>query len=158
MADRLSKQTIWGLVLLFGFTATHFLALSGYPMYMFFIFWVFILALSFYTIYKEVLKKWPAEVETTWKTMTVLEILLTILFLTNLIKVDYSLIMSMWLAMMGSAMIATGLKMNWPETLFTGGMWLFFSLMIPNYFSSSYFLLAGFIFGIPLIFVGHLSK
>lgn len=158
MAQGLSKQTIWGLVLLFGFTATHFLVLHGYPIYMFFLFWVFILALSFYTIYKEIQKKWPADVETTWRTMTVLEILLTILFLTNLIQVDYSLILAMWLGLMGAAMVATGLKMNWPETIFTGGMWLFFSLVVPTFFTNTYFLLAGFVFGIPLIFVGHLSK
>jgi hypothetical protein len=154
----LSKQTIWGLVLLFGFTATHFLALAGYPIYLFFLFWVFILSLSFFTIYKEVLKKMPLDVETAWRTMTVLEILLTILFLTNLIQVDYSIILAMWLGLMGAATLATGLKMNWPESIFTGLVWIFFSLIVPQYFTNTYFLLAGFIFGIPLIFIGHLSK
>lgn len=158
MKEGLSKQTIWGLVLLFGFTATHFLVLAGYPIYLFFLFWVFILALSFFTIYKEVLKKMPLDVETVWRTMTVLQVLLTILFLTNLIQVDYSLIMAMWLGLMGASTIATGLKMNWPESTFTGLMWFFFSLVIPTFFTNTYFLLAGFVFGIPLIFVGHLSK
>jgi len=154
----LSKQTIWGIVLLFGFTATHFLVLAGYPMYVFFVLWGFLLFLSMYISAHEVMKKWPADVNTAWKTMTVMGILLTLLFLTNLITVDYSLIMSMWLALMGISMLATGLRMNWAESMATGGLWIFFALVVPTYFQNSYFLLAGFLFGIPLIFVGHLSK
>ena len=158
MAQGFSKQTIWGIVLLFGFTATHFLVMAGYPIYMFFLLWGFLLFISMYISAHEAMKKWPADVNTTWKTMTVLGLLLTILFLTNLIKVDYSLIMSSWLALMGLSMVATGLRMNWSESIATGGLWLIFSLLVPTYFSNSYFLLAGFIFGIPLIFVGHFSK
>lgn len=158
MAQALSKQTIWGLVLLFGFTATHFLVLSGYPVWMFLLLWSFLLFISMYISAHEVMKKWPQDVNATWQTMTVLGILLTILFLSNLIKIDYSLIMSMWLALMGLAMLATGAKMSWPESIATGGLWIFFALLVPQYFTNSYFLLAGFIFGIPLIFVGHLSK
>lgn len=158
MAQALSKQTIWGLVLLFGFTATHFLVLSGYPIWMFLLLWAFLLFISMYISAHEVMKKWPQDVNATWQTMTVLGILLTILFLSNLIKIDYSLVMSMWLALMGLAMLATGVKMSWPESIATGGLWIFFALLVPQYFTNSYFLLAGFIFGIPLIFVGHLSK
>jgi len=158
MAQGFSKQTIWGIVLLFGFTATHFLALGGYPLYLFFIFWGFILFISMYITAHEVMKKWPNDVNTAWKSMTVMGILLTILFLTNLIKVDYSLIISVWFALMGISMLSTGLRMNWTESIATGGLWLFFSLIIPQYFTNSYFLLAGFVFGVPLIFVGHLSK
>lgn len=158
MAEGLSKQSIWGLVLLFGFTATHFMVLSGYPLYIFFILWGFLLFISMYISAREVMKKWPKDVETTWKTMTVIGLLLTILFLSNLIKVDGSLIMSTWLALMGISMLATGLRMNWAESMATGGLWLFFSLIVPAYFTNSYFLLAGFVFGIPMIFVGHLSK
>jgi hypothetical protein len=158
MKEGLSKQTIWGIVLMFGFTATHFLVLAGYPIYMFFILWGFLLFISMYVTAHEVMKKWPQEVNSTWQTMTVLGILLTLLFLTNLIKVDYSLIMSMWLAVMGLSMFATGMRMNWPESIATGGLWLFFALIVPQYFTNYYFLLAGFVFVIPLIFIGHLSK
>lgn len=158
MAKGLSKQTIWGIVLLFGFAATHFLVLAGYPIYVFFILWGFLLFISMYITSREVMKKWPQEVNATWQTMTVLGILLTILFLTNLVQVDYSLIMSMWLGLMGLSMLATGMKMNWPESIATGGLWLLFALLVPQYFTNTYFLLAGFIFGVPLIFVGHLSK
>jgi hypothetical protein len=158
MNESFSKQTIWGIVLLFGFTATHFLVLSGYPIYVFFILWGFVLFISMYISAHEVLKKWPQDVETMWKTMTIMGLLLTILFLTNLMKVDYSLIMSVWLALMGLSMLATGLRMNWAESVATGGLWLFFSLVVPTYFPNSYFLLAGFVFGIPMVFVGHFSK
>lgn len=158
MAQGLSKQTIWGLVLLFGFTATHFLVLSGYPIWMFLLLWAFLLFISMYVSAHEVMKKWPQDVNATWQTMTVLGLLLTVLFLSNLIKIDYSLIMSTWLALMGLPMLATGIKMGWPESVATGGLWLFFALLVPQYFTNTYFLLAGFVFGIPLIFVGHLSK
>jgi len=158
MKESLSKQTIWGIVLLFGFTATHFMVLSGYPIYVFFLLWGFLLFISMYISAHEAMKKWPQDVNTAWKTMTVVGLLLTILFLTNLIRVDYSIIMSTWFALMGLSMLATGLRMNWAESIATGGLWLFFSLLVPTYFQNYYFLLAGFVFGIPMIFVGHLSK
>jgi hypothetical protein len=158
MKESLSKQTIWGIVLLFGFTVTHFMVLAGYPIYVFFLLWGFLLFISMYISAHEVMKKWPEDVNTAWKTMTVMGLLLTILFLTNLIRVDYSIIMSTWFALMGLSMLATGLRMNWGESIATGGLWLFLSLLVPTYFTNSYFLLAGFGFGIPLIFVGHLSK
>jgi len=158
MKEGFSKQTIWGIVLLFGFTATHFLVLQGYPIYVFLLLWGFVLFISMYISAHEIMKKWSQDIETMWRTMTILGLLLTILFLTNLLQVDYSLIMSVWLALMGLSMVATGLRMNWAESIASGGMWLFFSLMIPTYFTNSYFLLAGFLFGIPMIFIGHLSK
>jgi hypothetical protein len=158
MKETFSKQTIWGIVLLFGFTATHFLVLAGYPIYVFLLLWGFILFISMYISAHDIMKKWPQDIETMWKTMTIVGLLLTILFLSNLLTVSYSLIVSVWLALMGLAMLTTGLRMNWAESMATGGLWLFFALIVPLYFPNSYLLLAGFIFGIPMIFVGHLSK
>ena len=159
---------VWGLLLLIGFLATHFIAFSADPVYVIPL-WVIIAALGL--VYSKgcccAKSRFGRKCECCfcscngiWAIALAEGIVLTVAIMIQLLAISQFYILSVWLLAMGSAAVAESLMKKKAIELQLGLFWLFSAVFFPfvsNYQGAS-LLIGALVMGVPLILAGIVKK
>lgn len=144
----------WGLVLLVGMLATHFLGIDQWTAWVVWLVVIFVGSI----LLGRTMKKAPRDIMHMWMVVNLLGALLTIAFLAGTIEFDASKVMAIWFILFGAASFAGAHATKNTEQIFMGLMMLGVGIALPVWFNSVPFLVGGLFLGLPHVISGLLKK
>jgi|GEM_PF-2130646 len=140
----------WGLVLLVGLWISDY-ASQIFPAGYVWAAWGIILPLGNFAVGKT-MRGAPREVNVLWKQTNVLIFLLTLGVALVVAPANTTVVVSLWLLLMGAALFAGCMYIKNPSDMMLGAFYLIASLMVPAFFSP--FIGAAVLLGLPLVIRG----
>ena len=154
-----NSLTLWGLILLIGFGASHWALGAGQVTEsVLWMAWGVIFLVGHCAIGKTY-KKMPKEMGLAWMTATVFGTIATFAVALGYLVAPFAALMALWLILVGAVQFATSAGMKGAQmwTAFAV-IFLFLGVSLPAWFPTNYFLAGALIFGVPTIIQGWLSR
>lgn len=154
-----STRMLWGLVFLLGLAATHFLVMNGslsasWAM----LGWLVLLLVSNWSIGKSYGKKWPANADAAWKGGTVLFLVLSVLLWLGWLPGGAGVMFALFFLYTGMGMIVTGWDVKNSMWIGMGFLMFIYALIVPTWFSSTFYLFSAIVLGLPMLFEAMMKK
>ena len=149
------SMVAWGIVLLVGFWLSDYALKTGITANYIWLAWAVIINAGNYAVGRT-FKKTPKELNTVWLQAGIIGFVMTVLIVAGFLVVDVSILLSVWLMLMGAAYLAGGVHGKNPSGIFFGAYFVIFALMTPAFLFT--FTAAAVIFGIAFIVDGYFMK
>jgi len=137
---------VWSLIMLVGFWASHVWA-NVYGESVLWIAWAVVFLVGYFAIGKT-MKKMPKEIGMMWAMVTVFGFLATLAVAQNLVSVNFSYLMGLWLLLTGAALYTGSHKGGSPSDMALSIVYLVSAVLIPLEFANVYFLGGALTFGL----------
>ncbi|MCX6816248.1 MAG: hypothetical protein NT120_05375 [Candidatus Aenigmarchaeota archaeon] len=144
----------WSLVLLVGFWISEYALKQGYTEQVLWVAWAIILNIINYAVLKS-MKKTPVDIMSLWMTAGIFGLLVSFGVAGGLLALPFHWLMTLWFALLGATMFASGFKLNNPSSVMTGIVFVFGALLVP---SVGYFAYGAIVFGLFSLVSTYFSK
>lgn len=131
-----SSIVAWGIVLLIVFAAAHWLVSTGIPAAWLWVAVAIIILIMNFIVGRTFKKKMQEEL---WLILGVFGFITTLAVAAQVVPVDFSWLMALWLLLIGGALAVGGNKSGNVLDTYSGLIMLFAALLVPT-FGAAYFL------------------
>ncbi len=142
----------WGLVLIIGFLASHWLVLQGYNEAWLWVAWAVIFNVGHYAVGKT-MKKVSKSMQSVWMLSGIFGFIVTVAVALGVVSLNFGFLMSFWFLLIGATLFAGGHEGKDNLMIFSAVI-LAFSSIFTLAFGNSYFLAGSLILGLLTLLNG----
>lgn len=151
-----NSLVIWGIILIAGFFASHWLLAQGYNPAWLWIAWAVIFNIGHYAVGKT-MKKISKSMQQVWMMGGIFGLIVTLVVALDVVSLNLGFLMSFWFLIIGATLFAGGHESKDSAMIF-GSMVLVFSSIFTLAFGNSYFLAGSLILGLLTLLHGVFMK